>query len=332
MAKQPLITVIVPNYNTAQYLPKCIDSILAQTWRNLEIILVDDGSSDNSVEIMKEYQLRHPEMIKLLFQENSGQATARNSALDIMTGEYVSFVDSDDYILAEMLNSLYESIKQHQSQIAISDFHTVNEVDVITGSYSSGTIQNNCILVSENQADAVSIVPQVTGKLFDSGLFKIGKNRFPEGMWYEDLALLPLLILSAKKISKVPQYYYRYFKRDGSTTTTFSIKVLDALKALKYIDNKLSARQSTIASSGILKPLKHRTCYITAIRLCEVSSSKDRKQGFLVLRDYIRVNKVHSFQWKLYPIFEQVVVLLVSANLAGFLFQLKKLKAIGNKK
>jgi glycosyltransferase involved in cell wall biosynthesis len=326
VSEQPLISIIVPVYNTAELLAKCVDSILSQTWSNIEVILVDDGSTDNSAEVIKHYQKQYPDKVKGLFQENAGQASARNAALDIMRGKFVSFVDSDDYILRDMLESLFEAAIKTNSQIVISDFQTVNENDEITGDYSSGDVAEAGVLVNENIAKMVSIVPQVTGKLFECSLFDNNTNRFPTGIWYEDLALLPLLVLSANKICKVPRYFYRYYKRVGSTTTTFSIKVLDALKALDYIDSQLVSNKFGQGFSKQFQILKHRTCYITAIRLCEVESKHDRKKGFLLLKNHIKDNDLIYNRSEIHSNLEKVVVSIASLGFGNYLYAVKKLR------
>jgi glycosyltransferase involved in cell wall biosynthesis len=296
---------------------------LAQTWSNLEVFLVDDGSTDNSAVIIKGYQERYPKIIKSIFQKNAGQASARNAALAKMTGAYVSFVDSDDWILPEMHDSLYHALVNTNAQIALSDFQTINEYDDITGNYSSGDISVAGEDVKGNEARIVAVVPQVTGKLFDAKLFLQGENRFPEGIWYEDLALLPLLVLSAKRIVKVESYFYRYFKREGSTTTSFTIKVLDALLALEFIDKNLS-----LSCEGFLQPLKHRTCYITAVRLCEVVNDTDRHKGFTKLEHYVQQNIVNRPQTKKFPLVERFVVFLLKHGFHNLLYFSKKAKRL----
>jgi hypothetical protein len=226
---------------------------------------------------------------------------------------------------------LFQSAIKTNAQIIISDFQTVNEHDEITGDYSSGEVDEAGMLVSENIAKMVAIVPQVTGKLFDASLFDNNTNRFPTGIWYEDLALLPLLVLSAKKISKVPRYFYRYYKREGSTTTTFSIKVLDALKALAYIDSQLADNKLEKGFNKLFKLLKHRTCYITAIRLCELSSLQERNKGFMLLREYIRENGLIHNRVEVTSFFEKIVVSMTSLGLGNLLFLLKKGKTLSTK-
>lgn len=106
---QPLISVIVPCYNVEEYLPKCIESILNQTYRNLEILLVDDGSPDNCGRICDEYAAKDSR-IRIIHKKNGGLSDARNAALDVMTGEYVTFIDSDDYVSDDYVEYLYKII------------------------------------------------------------------------------------------------------------------------------------------------------------------------------------------------------------------------------
>ena len=106
MNNQPLISIIVPCYNVEQYLPKCIESILAQTYRNLEILLVDDGSPDRCGEICDEYA-KKDSRIKVILKPNGGLSDARNAALDVMQGEWVTCVDSDDFIIPDYVSTLY---------------------------------------------------------------------------------------------------------------------------------------------------------------------------------------------------------------------------------
>ena len=108
---QPLISVIVPCYNVEEYLPKCIESILNQTYRNLEILLVDDGSPDNCGRICDEYAAKDSR-IRIIHKKNGGLSDARNAALDVMTGEYVTFIDSDDYVSDDYVEYLYKIIKE----------------------------------------------------------------------------------------------------------------------------------------------------------------------------------------------------------------------------
>ena len=116
--KMEKISIIVPVYNVEKYLKTCLDSIINQTYQNLEIILVDDGSTDNSGEICEEYRKTDSRII-LIHKENEGLSMARNFGLDIASGDYISFVDSDDFIARNMMEALYNRLLETQSDMAI---------------------------------------------------------------------------------------------------------------------------------------------------------------------------------------------------------------------
>ena len=328
--KKTKISVIVPVFNTAKLLPKCIDSILEQTWTNIEIILVDDGSTDNSAEILRSYAKKNPEQIKTIFKNNSGQASARNMALNIMNGEYVSFVDSDDWITPNMLQSLLDCAIATNSDIVTCDFQTVDEHDEITGSYSSGAVALSGQTIQEDQGIIFSLIPQVTGKLFDSALFSKGKNRFPENIWYEDLALLPVIMMKAKRIAKVAEYYYKYFKREGSTTTSFNLKVLDSLKALEFIDIAIENSESKIEYKRLVLEVKVRTIYMTAVRLSNIQDKNERNKGYKVLTKYFRDLIPEPYKYNTFTArnrTEKMVLMLIYRDISFLLYYFKTIKS-----
>ena len=115
------LSVIIPVYNTKNYIKECLDSVLNQTLEEIEIIVVDDGSTDGSADIIKEYAQNHPQKIKAFFKENGGQATARNLALQKSNGEYLGFVDSDDWIDSDMYEKMYKTAKEENADIVICD-------------------------------------------------------------------------------------------------------------------------------------------------------------------------------------------------------------------
>ena len=121
MQKKPLISVIVPVYNVEKYLPKCLDSLLAQTWQELEIIVVDDGSPDNSWDIMQEYA-RRDSRIRPIRQKNGGLSAARNAGVEAARGEWIGFLDSDDYVAPEMYERLYRAAAEQGAQMAVCSF------------------------------------------------------------------------------------------------------------------------------------------------------------------------------------------------------------------
>lgn len=123
----PIISVIVPVYNVEKYLPRCIDSILAQTFTDFELILVDDGSPDNCGAICDEYAAKD-KRVRVIHKSNGGVSSARNAGLDAASGEYVTFVDSDDYIAEDRLKQMHSSIFESKADIAVAGFRFVDEI------------------------------------------------------------------------------------------------------------------------------------------------------------------------------------------------------------
>lgn len=122
--KEDLISIIVPVYKVENYLSKCLDSMICQTYKNIEIILVDDGSPDNSGKICDDYA-KKDSRIKVIHKENGGLSDARNAGLKIATGKYIGFVDSDDYISVEMYEKLYNQAKKEDADIACCNYYRV---------------------------------------------------------------------------------------------------------------------------------------------------------------------------------------------------------------
>ena len=119
------ISIIVPVYNAEKYLVKCLDSLVNQTKKNIEIILVNDGSKDKSIDILNEYKEKYPDMITIISQENQGQSAARNSGIENATGKYIAFVDSDDYVSKNMFEKLYEKAIEKDYDIVASNVNCV---------------------------------------------------------------------------------------------------------------------------------------------------------------------------------------------------------------
>ncbi len=229
-AKTDLISIIVPVYNTAKYLKRCLDSIVSQTYSNIEIILIDDGSTDESGEICEEYAQRD-KRIKVFHQENKGLSAARNIGLDASTGQYISYVDSDDYIADNMCERLVNAILLHHAQV-VGCKMTSDNMKLKT-----------CETCGIEKIDKEEIFEYIASRnnwavmryLFSACIWE--NLRFSEGRLYEDALIFPQL---SEKIScwiYVPDilYYYNTYNENSITRVDFSIKHLeDALHYLRY--------------------------------------------------------------------------------------------------
>lgn len=219
-----LITVVVPIYNVEKYLERCINSIMNQTYKNIEILLVNDGSPDNSKEIMEKYK-GNDKRIKCFYKKNGGLSDTRNYAINIASGKYICFIDGDDYIENTFVEKLYNKIKDDKSDLAWCNFNLVND----DGKYDEIIINDKNIYDFE--------MPSACNKLYNIDIFKKNNIYFPVGIWYEDLATTPRILFSTNKISWVNEGLYNYYFNDSSITNTYSLKVLDSLKALKIVDD-----------------------------------------------------------------------------------------------
>jgi glycosyltransferase involved in cell wall biosynthesis len=209
----PKISIIVPVYKVEPYIRKCVDSILSQTFTNFELILVDDGSPDKSGEICDEYAHLDKRVI-VIHKENGGLATARNAALDIAKGDYIGFVDSDDWIEPDMYELLYDMCKKNNCEIA-------NCTSIIY--FKNKTVKNGTHpLIVHNREQAMRAM--LEGKLYDEVVWtKLIKRslleeiRFPVGLVYEDTAFTYKVIHKSNRVCCIGAPKYHYIKRDNST-------------------------------------------------------------------------------------------------------------------
>lgn len=231
----PLITVMVPVYNGEKYLERCIDSIQNQSYEKIEIILIDDGSTDKSGSICDRYA-DGDWRIKVIHQNNIGLASTRNRALEEATGEYLMFVDADDFIHPNMLEILYKDIENNNAQMAI-------------GSYIEGSGEEFPEIAEDVKVSVLTDSEKFKGlfgdqklqfivswgRLYSRALFE--DIKYPDGRIHEDEYLAHYLLYRAEKITVNDSKLYYYYKEDGGnesiTQSGFSLKRLDCINALE---------------------------------------------------------------------------------------------------
>lgn len=223
------ISIIVPIYNVEQYLDKCIESLVNQTYKNLEIILVDDGSEDNSGHMADLWE-RKDNRIKVIHKKNGGLSDARNAGLRIVIGDYISFIDSDDYIDRDMYRCLMNDLINNNADIAVCNIKHVYE-------NSNKEIikyhRKNCVLSSleamEEYIHNGIVQAVVWNKLYKREL--IGELQFEVNKTNEDEFFSYKVISKAKKITYNQDIFYNYLQRKSSIMGNYSLKRLDALDA-----------------------------------------------------------------------------------------------------
>ena len=233
------VSIIVPIYNTAEYLSRCIDSLIAQTYRDIEIILVDDGSTDSSYEICQSYACCD-DRIRLFHQINQGLSAARNTGIEQLSAEsdYLTFVDSDDYVADSYIEEMVKLSVQYDADVVSCKYLSFDEFDQIEKSDLEERV-----LVHEGSTKFEGLFNQQKidtviscCKLFRRNIFR--DIRYPIGKLHEDEYVIQDILNVANKIVYTNRSYYYYFQRTNSiTNTTFNIKRLDVLEALtKRID------------------------------------------------------------------------------------------------
>ncbi|MGM9600387.1 MAG: glycosyltransferase family 2 protein [Faecousia sp.] len=213
MSTSPLISVIIPVYNVEKYLQRCLDSVIEQTYKNLEVILIDDGSTDHSGEICDDYAAKDVR-IHVIHQENQGVSAARNKGLDNVKGEYITFVDSDDYIVNDMIAELLRLSEEEHADIVIGGYYGIGVKGFVRWSHVPLDVRKYRGLdILKCSDDAIPTVIACC-KLFSG---KIWKNlRFPVGQIYEDSWCMPKAYHNADIVVTYPRAVYYYIEHEVS--------------------------------------------------------------------------------------------------------------------
>lgn len=225
----PKISIIIPVYNVEKYLPKCLDSVLNQTFQDYEMILVDDGSTDRSGEICEEYAARDSR-IRVFHQENQGVSAARNHGLEAVRGEWIGFMDADDFIVEDMYQVLYENAVRFQTGISMCRHieYYINSPVVPDANAEVKILSDQEAIKMVMEAKIVSVNP--VDKLYRRDLFD--EVRFPNLAVGEDAYIMLELIRRAGTVAYTPaQKYYYVHRAESLTTSSFKEHDLDAIKS-----------------------------------------------------------------------------------------------------
>lgn len=294
------LSIIVPVYKVEQYLRKCIDSILAQTFTDFELILVDDGSPDNCGTICDEYA-KEDRRIKVIHQENAGVSAARNSGLDNACGEYIGFVDSDDWIELDMYEILMQDIAEYHSDIAICGLIKAfcNGERIRFSNENQFLMMNNQEAIKnilENKIFSGYLVNRIYGKYLFDGL------RLEQDIeMCEDLLLSYYLFKKAKKITYNPANGYYYFQREDSVTKRgFSTELLSMAAVGQIIYQDIKFFYPDIEKDAFVMSMNLNI----ACGMALISSEEEYEDHFCAIQKKIKENIVGFLKCKL-PRFNQ---------------------------
>ena len=303
--KNELVSIIVPAYNVEKYIKKCINSLINQTYKNIEIILVDDGSTDGTGKICDLFS-KKDKRIKVIHKENGGLSDARNCGIDIATGNYILLVDSDDYVDLEIVEFLYNNLKENNADISTCLPKKFKEND--NDSLKDDKKNTNAILKKEDALENLFYLKNLTvsawGKLYKKELFK--NIRYPKGKLYEDLPTTYRLFAKSNIISTNSKKMYYYLIRKGSIMNSkFNKKRMDSLYFTREQTEFVKKEYPSILNAAINQEFMEAVGIAKEIPFNK-EYSKERKELIKVLKKYrnnVIKDKKASIKNKTYAVF-----------------------------
>ncbi|WP_312398750.1 glycosyltransferase family 2 protein [Chryseobacterium sp.] len=283
------VSIIVPVYNVENYLAKCLDSLVNQTHQNMEILVVNDGSKDNSEQIIQEYAQKYPEKIKPFNKENGGLSDARNFGIDRATGDYLGFVDSDDYVTPTMFEEMVNLAEKYDSKMVICNIQKVDQNGNITQKLTQIPNMPEKIDLNKNFSVFSDLSYFACNKLFKKELFS--EKRFKKGAHFEDIQLIPQLLLECDVIAQTQNFHYQYLERTDSITKTHTERGLDILKAVEDVeiafkDSQYSNKKSELKNFQIFEGVYSFLAYLAFVKDEELFyKMSDKLDDFLKQRD-----------------------------------------------
>ena len=311
------VSVIIPVYNTEDYLKECLESLVNQTLREIEILIVNDGSTDSSLEIMKEFKNKYPNIIKIFDKVNGGQASARNYALPFAQGEYLGFVDSDDWVDSTMYEEMYEKAEKEDADIVICDM--VDHFPDRTVCYPSSRFENK-----------FKVTPSACNKLFKRSLVK--EDVFPVGLWYEDFEFTTMQLMKTDCISVIHKGLYHCHCREVSTMyNNNSEKNQDILVVLEHLVEYVEKNGWYEKYKNVLEYLYIDHVLITSINRVQKQTNEKKKIVINNLRKEV-LKKYNSFYkddaFREMPKKRQIIALLNAYGLCSMSMMLLKITEI----
>lgn len=230
------VSVIIPVYNAEKYLNQCISSIANQTMQDIEILAINDGSTDNSLNLLDQLSEKYKGRLKVFTKENGGAGSARNIGIENANGEFIKFVDADDYLRVDILEKMYSIAKEHGVSLVRGNYQTILGPIKMEDKCSWSDIKGSQIVdLSKNKDYIVTETPGIGNKLISRDL--IGDLRFPEKTKWEDLAIMPVVIASSEKLFHIDEPVYNYRVNMNTTIKDFINKIPNILDVIKCVEN-----------------------------------------------------------------------------------------------
>lgn len=339
MSKQPKVSIIVPIYNVEKYLDRCIQSLINQTLKEIEIVLVDDGSPDNCPQMCDEYA-KKDSRIKVIHKKNAGLGYARNSGMEIMTGEYVAFVDSDDFVDVKMYEVLYESAKQNDCDAVFCGFRTETSKGIWVN--SDEVHQNELWEKEEVQHFMLNMIASgprikkerlyqmsVWHSIYKNKIIKENEILFPSEreVVSEDIPFQIDFLLKADKVAYIKNVFYSYCLNGTSLTATFKFEKFDRFKRLRIcLLDKCNSLDFRNRVNRLFIGYSRSLCF----QYCSINNSKSIHLK-KVLEDNIWKTIDNEFSVSYLPLYSRVIYMaILSRNYKLVFFLLKIMLGVKN--
>lgn len=297
------VSIIVPVYNVENYLAKCLDSLVNQTHQNIEILVVNDGSKDQSGKIIQDYAQKFPDKIKAFTKENGGLSDARNFGIDRAAGDYLGFVDSDDFVTETMFEVMLNLAIQHDAEMVICNIQKVDEHGNVTQKLTQIPNMPEKIDLDQNFSVFSDLSYFACNKLFKKELF--AEKKFKKGVHFEDIQLIPQLLLECRTVAQTQNFHYQYFERTDSISKTHTEKGLDILHAVKDVEvffhqSQYSEKKKELKNFQILEGVYTFLAYLAFVKdeqiFCKMSEKlevfmQERNINFKDILIYSRFDK-----------------------------------------
>lgn len=273
---EKLISVVLPIYNVEDYLEKCMDSVLNQTYSNIEIILVDDGSPDSCPKMCDEY-VKKDKRVKVVHKENGGLSDARNAGIKASNGEYITFIDSDDYVDKDYIEFLYNTIKKENADIAIGAHRVLYD----SGKIIEKATHENSILKPKKVLERIlyddGIDLSAWGKLYKISLFE--DIKFPKGRLFEDSATTYMLVDKSKKIAINSESKYNYIiRKDSISNAKFSPKKMDLITSTREMSEYIKNKYPDLENAANRRLMYAHLSTLSQLAKCKEKYPKEEKE------------------------------------------------------
>ncbi|SIS45799.1 Glycosyltransferase involved in cell wall bisynthesis [Chryseobacterium shigense] len=293
-----MVSIIVPVYNVENYLAQCLDSLVNQSLQDIEIVLVNDGSKDSSGHIMEEYARKFPGKIKAFHKENGGLSDARNFGIDKSSGDYIGFVDSDDYVGETMFEEMVSLAEKYEAKMVICNIQKVDQEGKITQKLTQIPNMPERIALEDHFSVFADLSYFACNKLFKKELF--AHKRFKTGVHFEDIQLIPQLILECKILAQTQNFHYQYLERTDSITKTHTEKGLDILKAVKDVESifeesEYSHQKNELKNFQIFEGVYSFLAYVAFVKNEEIFNKMVDELAVFMKERKIKIQDILSY-------------------------------------